>query len=130
MRAILVAIVVLVGLGVYLNWSQPAANMADDTPGRERSQSLAGVQQRAGARESGKETALGWVKKVDATEHCFRMTTVDNEKLTVGTDHATRFRLNDREITLADLEIGDQVRVAYDIINGKIAATAITVDRR
>jgi len=43
---------------------------------------------------------------------------------------ATTLRLNDREITLEDLEVGDAVRVAYDIKDGKIVATSITLERR
>jgi lipopolysaccharide export LptBFGC system permease protein LptF len=130
MRALLVAILILIALGFYQDWLHPATNQMNADTGKERSQSLGGVEEQPGAKQSGNETALGWVKKVEATDHSFSMTTLDNEKLTVYAGHSTTLKLNGREITLADLEVGDQVRVAYDIKDGRIAATSITVDRR
>lgn len=78
----------------------------------------------------GGATAIGWVKKIEPADCLFTITTVDNEKLTVHTGASTMFRWNGRDITLDDLQGEDQVRVDYALMNGKIVATAITVDRR
>jgi hypothetical protein len=58
------------------------------------------------------------------------MTTVDNEKVTVQTGLFTLLRLNGRDITLTDLQIGDQVSVAYDLDDRKNMAASVTVERR
>jgi len=137
MRAFLVALLVVVGLAFYQVWLHPAENkgkitrMTEDTgQAQERLQSLGGVEEQTGPRESDKQTALGWVKKIEAADRCFLMTTLDNEKLTVHLAPSTTLDLNGREITLTDLRAGDQVKVAYDIQDGKITATSITVERR
>jgi hypothetical protein len=128
---------VVVGLAFYQVWVHPAESkgkmmrITEDTgQARERLQSLAGVEEPAGAREPDNETALGWVKKVEAADHCFLMITLDNEKRTVHLGLSTTLDLNGRQITLADLRAGDRVEVAYDIQDRKITATAITVERR
>lgn len=133
MRAFLITILVVVALGFYQHWLHPGANKGNtkERTGqtKERLQGLARIEEpTSGA--LGDEMTLGWVKKVESTDHYFLMLTVDNEKLTVHTDPSTMFKLNGREITLADLEVGDQVRVAYDVKDGKITAASITVDRR
>jgi hypothetical protein len=133
MRAFLVTILVVVGLAFYLH---PAENgtmtrMTDDTgQAKARLQSLGGVEEHTGTRDSDKEMALGWVKKVEAADRCFLMTTLDNQKLTVHLVPSTTLELDGREITLGDLGAGDQVKVAYHIQDGKITATSIRVDRR
>jgi hypothetical protein len=130
MRAFLVTILVLVGLGFYQDWLHPADGRVKEYTGqaKERQQSLGGVERQSRAKEN--ETTLGWVKKIETADNCFVMTTIDNEKLTVHMDQSTTLKLNNREITLADIEVGDEVRVAYDIRDGKIVATSITVDRK
>lgn len=134
MRTFLVTILVLAGLAFYQVWLHPAENQGkikeDTGQAQQRAQSLGRVEEPTGARKSGDETALGWVKRVEAAVQCFLMTTLDNEKLTVHTSPSTTLKVNGREITLADLQVGDQVRVAYDIKDGQIVATSITVDRR
>lgn len=73
---------------------------------------------------------LGWVKTIELADHRFLMTTVDNEKLTVHVGPGTTLRLNGQDLPLDELQGEDQVRVDYVLLNGKIVATAIAVDRR
>jgi hemolysin activation/secretion protein len=109
MRAFLVVILVVAGLAFYQVWLHPADTkgkmMTEDRgQAKERAQSLGRVGEQTEARQSGNESALGWVKKVEVADNCFLMTTLDNEKLTVHLGPSTTLALNGREITLADLE--------------------------
>lgn len=148
MRASLTVLLVLgvagVGLGFHRDWLHPGGNQGSPPQNPdgayEGSQGLGGqVEDRVlghrartetGAKAFGIATAIGWIKKIEAADYRFSITTVDNEKLTVHLSPSTTLRLNGRDITLEDLQGEDQVRVEYALMNGKIVATAITVDRR
>jgi hypothetical protein len=80
-------------------------------------------------RSSGGKTATGQVKKVEAADNRFLMTTTDNTDLTVYTDHSSTLRLHDQQIGLEDLRVGDEVKVNYDFKDQKDLATAVTVTR-
>jgi hypothetical protein len=134
MRAFLAIILIVLGLGFYHDWLRPgrsSATMRENTgQAEDRLQSLGGTGQQTGSKDVGKQAAIGWVKKVEAADSRFVMTTVDNEKVTVQTGLFTLLRLNGRDITLTDLQIGDQVSVAYDLDDRKNMAASVTVERR
>jgi hypothetical protein len=133
MRVFLAMVLIIFGLAFYHDWLHPgrSSGATRENTGRAADlQSLGGAREQTGVRDAGRRSAIGWVKKVEAADRRFVMTTVDNEKVTVQTDLSTLLRLNGRDITLTDLQIGDQVSVAYDLQDGKSMAASVTAERR
>jgi cytoskeletal protein RodZ len=153
MRALLTVIVVLavlvvggfVALGFSRGWFNLTVNEAkmkeDSDEAKEKVQGLgkqikdkAGetvekARERTGTTKSAVETASGSVKKVEATDNRFLMTTADHTELTVYTNTSSTIRLNDQQVGLGDLRIGDAVKVDYDLKGGKDLATSVTANR-
>jgi hypothetical protein len=149
MRAFLVVLGVLilggVALGFYQGWFHLTVNkekMKEDTEGaKEKLQGLGkkteekadktvdNAKEQPGTTSSGPKTATGRVKKVEAADNRFLMTTADNKELAVYTDPSSRLRLNDKEVKLEHVRLEDEVEVAYDLKDGKNLATSVTVNR-
>jgi hypothetical protein len=154
MRAFLIGLIVLVVLvvggvtawGFSHEWFGLTVNEAKiekDTEGaRDRVQGLGQqikdkaeeavekVKEKTGKTSSGVQTAMGTVKKVEATDHRFFMTTTDRTELTVYANPSCTLRLNDRQVGLEDLRIGDEVKVDYDFKDQKDLATSVIANRK
>ena len=154
MRAFLIGLVVLVVLvvggvtawGFSHEWFGLTVNEAKiekDTEGaRDKMQGLGQqikdkaeeavekVKEKTGTTGSSAKTALGTVKKVEAADNRFLMTTTDRTDLTVYTNPSSTLRLNDRQVGLEDLRIGDEVKVDYDFKDQKDLATSVTANRK
>jgi Cu/Ag efflux protein CusF len=88
------------------------------------------VKEKTGTSSSGVKTATGTVKKVEAADNRFLMTTADRTELTVYTNPSSTLRLNDQQVLLEDLRIGDEVKVNYDLKDQKDLATSVTANRK
>jgi Cu/Ag efflux protein CusF len=154
MRAFLIGLVVLVFLvvggvaawGFSHEWFGLTVNEAkieNDTEGaRDKVQGLGKqikdkaeetvdkVKEKTGATSSGVKTATGTVKKVEAADNRFLMTIADSTELTVYTNPSSTLRLNDQQVGLEDLRIGDEVKVDYDFKGRKDLATSVTANRK
>jgi hypothetical protein len=154
MRAFLIGLVVLVFLvvggvaawGFSHEWFGLTVNEAkieNDTEGaRDKVQGLGKqikdkaeetvdkVKEKTGTTSSGVKMATGTVKKVEAADNRFLMTTADSTELTVYTNPSSTLRLNDQQVGLEDLRIGDQVKVDYDFKDRKDLATSVTANRK
>jgi Cu/Ag efflux protein CusF len=111
-----------VALGFYRDWFHLTVNqdkMKGDTEAAKET-----ADQSKGAR-----TATGRVKKVEAADSRFLMTTGDNEELTMYTGPSSKLRRNDREVKLEQLQAQDEVEVGYDRKDGKNLAASVTVHR-
>ncbi len=153
MRAFLTAIVVLavlvigglVVLGFSRDWFHVTVNedkmKEDSEEAKEKVQELgkqikdkAGetadkARGKAGTTTQGVETASGSVKKVEAADNRFLMTTADNTELTLYTSASSTIRLNDQQVGLGDLRIGDAVKVDHGLKDGKDLATSVRANR-
>jgi hypothetical protein len=149
MRAFLVVLVLLVaagvGLGFYLDWFGLTVNtdkMNEDTEGAKdnlrelgkkikdkTNAAVAKAKEKNGTPAADVKTATGKVKTVEAADSHFLMTTADNTEMTVYTDASSKLRLNDEEFKLDRLQVGDEVKVGYDLKEGKNLATSVTVKR-
>jgi hypothetical protein len=154
MRAFLIGLVVVAVLvvggvtawGFSHEWFRLTVNEAKiekDTEGaRDKAQELgqqikdkAGeavdkVKEKTGTTSSGAKTATGTVKKVETADNRFLMTTADSTELTVYTNPSSALRLNDQQVGLEDLRIGDEVKVDYDFKDRKDLATSVTASRK
>jgi hypothetical protein len=153
MRAFLVVLAVLgvlvvggvVALGFSRDWFHLTVNedkmRADTDEAKEKVQAVGKqIKDKAGdavdqAKEGtakkgpGIKTATGRVKKVEAADNRFLMTTADSTELTVHMDPSSTLRLNDQQVGLEDLRIGDEARVDYDLKEGQALAGSVTVNR-
>jgi hypothetical protein len=149
MRAFLIGLVVVlvalvaggVALGFHQGWFGLTVNKERITEDEGKVQGLGKqikdkaeetidkAREGTGTKSSGVKTATGRVKKVEATDSRFLMTTTDNTELTVYTNPSTTLRLNDQRVGLADVQIGDEVKVDYDLKDGQDLATSVTVNR-
>src|SRR5438067_135781 len=130
MRSFLVVLAVLgllvvggvVALGFSRDWFHLTVNeekmRADTDEAKEKVQAVGKqIKDKAGdavdqAKEGtgktgpGIRTATGRVKKVEAADNRFLMTTADSTELTVHMDPSSTLRLNDQQVGLDDLRIG------------------------
>jgi hypothetical protein len=143
MRAFLMVLAVLVvlvvggvlALGYSREWFHVTVNedkMQEDTDAAKKT--VQGLGKKAaegtGTKSSGIQSATGSVKKVEADEDRFVMTTTDETQLTVYTNPSSTLRLNDRQVGLEDLRIGDEVKVDYDSKDRKNLATSVAAHRK
>jgi hypothetical protein len=135
--AVLVVLVVggVVALGYSREWFHLTVNedkiQEDTDAAKNKVQGLGKeigkkAEEGTGAKSSGTQSATGSVKKVEADDGRFLMSTTDEKQLTVYTGPSSKLRLNDREVGLEDLRIGDEVKVDYDSKDRKNLATSVT----
>jgi hypothetical protein len=150
-RTSLIALALLVAggvaLGFYQDWFRLSVNkekMREDTEGakervrglgqqaKDRAEQTADkAEDKAGTKGPGIiKTATGRAKKVEAGDNRFLMTTTDDKELTMYTGPSSKLRLNDQEVKLEDLQVKDDVKVAYDLQDGKSLATSVTANRK
>ena len=149
MRAILIVLAALVvggiALGFYQDWfsltvdqdkmREDAEQAKEDLQGvgKQIKEKVQGTGDKAreetGPKGSGIKTVTGRVTKVEAAANRFLMATADNGELTIYLDPSSHLRLNDQEVKLEELQVKDEVEVAYDLKDGKNLATSVTVNR-
>lgn len=149
MRTFLVVLLLLVGggvaLGFYQDWLHLTVNkdkMQEDTDGaranmnglgrqikEKTEETLDKAREKTGTQGSGMTTATGKVGKVEAADNRFQMRTTGNQELTIYMDASSSFRLNDQQVKMEYLQVGDEVKVAYDVKDGKNLAITVTANR-
>jgi len=150
--ALLLAIVVVVGLGFYLGWFQIHTTRDNDNKvhvtldvnrnkigqdtekARERAAQVGnqvkeGVQQAAGNVAAAIHThrAKGTVTAVDEADSRLTVQTEENKTLTVQAAPTTKIRRNGVDATMDTLTQGDHVLIEYREENGTNVASSITV---
>jgi hypothetical protein len=74
--------------------------------------------------------AKGKVKTVVADKGQFVMTDDTGKNWTISTAPDCKFRLNDKESKLADLQADDEVQVTYEKDGDKIVASSVRATRK
>ena len=140
--AVFVLLIIAVGLGFYLHWfgvsvdkekmNEDLTVAKADIKGVEKGieNKVHSAKDGSATTASGGQTATGKVSKVELADDRFQMTTTDNKDVTIYLDASSKVRLKGAESKLEALEREDEVKVAYDIKDGKNLATSVTANRK
>jgi hypothetical protein len=147
---LIVLIAIVVGVGFYLGWFAVSMDRnvdgngkitvsLDINPGKisGTTQAVAQKAEQVGHGIKDKidghgnaETVKGTIAKVEpAAKRVVVMTSGDKE-VTIVVEPASKVRLNDAEIKLDDLRVGDQINADYDVKDGQNIARSVTVAAR
>ncbi len=146
MRAVCAVLIVLaalgLGMGLYLHWFSVTVDkerITEDTAeardkvsglGKQIEAKIDSAKEKSATKGSESQTAAGKVNKVEVADNRFQMTTTGNKEVTVYTNTSSELRLNGEAFTLEELQRDDNVRVTYDVMDGKNLATSVTVSRK
>jgi hypothetical protein len=122
MRALVIVLILLVagflGLGFYQGWFAVSVDKDKMKADTDAAKDL--------FKGKSKEQA-GTVKDVEPDENRFTLTTADDTEMVIAMTDASKVWRNKKAITLADLELGEEVTVKYREKDGKHQATSVTV---
>ncbi len=115
--AIVVLIVVVIGLGFYLNWFTFTVDRDKiDADVKTAQQKLTGKS----------EERTGTIKVVEVAENRFTLATAGDPEMTVLLTNGAKIWRNKEAATLADLKTGDEVTVQFRDKGGNHEATSVT----
>ena len=115
--AIVVLIVVVIGLGFYLNWFTFTVDRDKiDADVKTVQQELTGKSQEK----------TGTIKAVEVAENRFTLATAGAPEMTVRLADGSKIWRNKEAATLADFKAGDEVTVQFRDKGGKHEATSVT----
>jgi Cu/Ag efflux protein CusF len=146
---LIVLIAIVIGVGFYLGWFVASMDRNADSNGKitvsldinpakifgttqavaqKAEQVERGIKEKIDG-QGNAETVKGTIAKVEPAAKRLVVTSGDKE-VTIVVEPTSKVRLNDADIKLDDLRVGDHINAVYDVKDGQNIARSVTVAAR